>query len=237
MSIAEINWQSYLSQDSDIPPDVFFLLKGEDEGSDRQTFGAHKVLISGVSPVFKGMFFGPAKETSEVIEVKETTPEAFETMINYIYNPPGGEPFNLNQIGCPQKLFELLTLANRYQVCNLATMTSDALGNLTITRENMIFTATVAKNYKTAFHDVSMKLLMKCLKFLLDATRGAGDIYALISETVDNIPGASLDILRELIEVGNATLQLEGICDKLWYFDLLQIHQILFCRVGQLGLL
>ena len=214
MSIAEVNWMPYLSQDSDLPPDVFFLVKGEGEGGDEKTIGAHKLLLSGVSPVFKGMFFGPVKETAEVIEVKESTPEAFGTMINFIYNPPGRDPFNLNQIGCPQKLFELLYLANRYQVCKLATMTSDALGTLAITRENMIFTATVAKNYKTAFDDLSTKLLMKCLKFLLDTTRGAGDIYALITETVDNFPGANLDILRELIEVGNATRQLEGISDK-----------------------
>ena len=214
MSIAEINWQNFLSPDSDLPPDVAFLVKGgEDEGGEGQsrTIRAHRLFLSGVSPVFKGMFFGPMKDTAEVIEVKETTPEAFDTMINYIYNPPDGDPFNLNHIRCPQKLFELLTLANKYQVLNLAAIASDTLGNLAITRENMIFTATVAKNYKGTFDDLSTKLLMKCLKFLLDTTRGSGDIYALIKETVDNFPGANLDVLRDLIEVGNVTLQPEGI--------------------------
>ena len=210
MSIAEINWQTFLSQDSDLPPDVFFLVKEEDEGGDGQTIGAHRLFLSGVSPVFRGMFFGPLKEAGQVIEVNETTPEAFDTMINYIYNPPGGDPFNLNHIRCPQKLFELLTLANRYHVLNLAKMTSDTLGTLAITRENMIFAATVAKNYKRAFDDLGTKLLMRCLKFLFHTTRGASDIYALIMQTVDNFPGANLDVLRELIEVGNVTLQLEG---------------------------
>ena len=161
--------------------------------------------------MFRRMFFGPMKETAENVEVKETTPEAFEAMIKYIYNPPGGETFNLDHIGCPQKLFELLILANKYQIMSLAAMTSDALGRLTITRENMIFTATVAKNYKEAFDDVSTKVLVKCLKFLFDTTSGAGDILSLIKETVEHFPGASLDILRELMDVGNATLQLPGI--------------------------
>ena len=103
--------------------------------------------------------------------------EAFDTMINYIYNPLGGERFNLNHLGCPQKLFELLTVAQKYQILNLTTMTSDALESLTVIRENVIFTATVAKNFKTAFDDVSTKLLVKCLKFFFDTTSGAGDIY------------------------------------------------------------
>ena len=76
----------------------------------------------------------------------------------------------------------------------------------------MVFTATVAKNYKgTLFDDLSSKLTMKCLKFLFDTTSGGRDICGLIKKTVDNFPGANLDILRELIDVGSATLQLPGI--------------------------
>ena len=89
-------------------------------------------------------------------------------------------------------------------------MASDALESLTITRGNMIFTATLARNYKEVFDDLSSKLIMKCLKILFDTTCG-GDICALINETVDNFPGANLGILRELIDVGSETLQLPGI--------------------------
>ena len=41
------------------------------------------------------------KEAAEVVEVKETTPEAFGTMITFIYNPLGGDRFGKNNIGCP----------------------------------------------------------------------------------------------------------------------------------------
>ena len=212
MSVFETDWQSFLSPGSNLPPDVLFLVKDEDsEDGQSKTIAAHRFLLAGVSPAFRAMFFGPMTETREVVEVKETTFEAFDTMVKYIYNPPGGDTFNLDQIGCPQKLFEVLTLANKYQVLKLSMMTSDALESLAITRENMIFAATVAKNYQgTLFDDLSSKLTMKCLKFLFDTTSGGGDICALIKETVDNFPGANLDILRDLIDVGSATLQLPG---------------------------
>ena len=211
MSISKINWHNFLSPDSDLPPDVFFLIEDVESGGESKTIGAHRLFLAGVSPVFKGMFFGPMKDTAEVVEVKETTHEAFDTMIKYIYHPPGADPFNLNHIRCPQKLFELLALANKYQILDLATMISDILGSLTITRENMIFTATVAKNYKRSFDDLSTKLSMKCLKFLFDTTNGAGDICSLIEATEENFPGANLEILRDLIDVKNSTLGASGI--------------------------
>ena len=211
MSAAETNWQSFLAPDSDLPPDVFFLVNDEENRGESPTIGAHKFILAGVSPVFRGMFYGPLKEEREVVEVKETTYEAFDTLVKYIYHPPGGPPFNLNQINCPQKLFELLTLATKYQMLKLATLTSDALESLTLNRENMIFTATVAKNYKEVFCDLSTKMTLKCLKFLIETTSSGGDVCALIKETAENFPAANLDILRELIDVGGAILQLPGI--------------------------
>ena len=210
MSIAETDLRVFLSKDSDLPPDVIFLVQGEDgENGGGEEIGAHRLFLAAVSPVFRGMFFGLIRETAEVIEVKETTPEAFNTMIRYVYKPPGDD-FNLNHISCPQKLFELLTLADKYQISSLATMTADALKSLSITRDNMIFTATVGKNYRNAFEDVSTRVLEKCVKFLYETTSGAADVFALINETVANFPSANLDILRYLMDV-NASLQPPGL--------------------------
>ena len=206
MSLAENDWQSFLSPDSDLPPDVFFLVKDREDGESKR-IGAHRFLLASVSPVFRGMFYGPVREMGEVVEVVDTTAQAFDAMINYIYYPA----FNLSHIRCPQKLFELLSLGDKYQILKLFKLTSEALENLDIARENMIFTASVAKNYKEIFNDLSIKLTLKCLKFLLDKTSGGGkDICALIKDTVDHFPEANLDILRELIEVGDQTLQLRG---------------------------
>ena len=209
----ETNWQAFLSQDSGLPPDEFFRIKenGEEaEENNGKIARAHKFLLAGTSPVFLQQFFGPMKDTGEVLEVKDTTPEAFDTMLRYIYKLPGEDTFSLEETDCPQKLFELLELAERYQIPNLAKVTSKALENLSITRENMIFTATVATKFKNIFDDLCNKLLMKCLEWLFQTTNGAGDIFALIMETKKNFPGASLDILQELLRVGNETLQVPG---------------------------
>ena len=207
MAVVDTNWKTFLSADSSLPPDVFFLVKGGGEGDKR--IGAHKFLLAGTSPVFNREFTGPMKETQEVIPVKNTTPEAFDTMINYIYKLPGGETFNLAT--CAQKLFELFELAERYQIPNLQTIISSALETLDIRRENMIFTATVAKNYKGMFGDLSKKVLLKCLEFLFQTTRGAGDILALIVETKNSFPEANMEIFHELTDVGNEILQVPGI--------------------------
>ena len=210
----ETNWGAFLSQDSELPPDVSFCIKEDDEDGGK-IFRAHKLLLAGVSPVFRQQFFGPMKDTEEVVEVEETTSEAFDTMLSYIYKLPGKDTFTLGKKDC-QKLFELLTLARKYMIPNLETVTLIAIEALAITRENMIFTATVATKYKKIFDDVCNKLLVKCLEWLFETTKGAGDIFALIMETKNNFPEASLDILHELLSVGNESLQVPGSYNQ-WY--------------------
>ena len=203
MSIVETDWGAFLAPDSDIRPDVIFRVEGaSDEGQTHvKNIAAHRIFLAGVSPVFMGMFYGPLKEEHEVVDVKDISPEAFENMIKFIYNPREGTMFNLEEVNCPQKLFESLAVADKYQINRLPTLVMSALENLVIGRGNMIFAATTAKNYKHSFDELSTKVLLKCLKFFLD-TKGGLDVCALIQETVDNFPGASLDILREMLMLG-----------------------------------
>ena len=76
----DINWKTFLSPDSTLPPDVTFLVKGGDEGD--KEIRAHKFLLAGTSPVFNRQFFGPIKNTRKIMGVKDTTQEAFVSMIN-----------------------------------------------------------------------------------------------------------------------------------------------------------
>ena len=151
------------------------------------------------------MLFGPLKEIGEVIEVKETFPEVFSAMISYIYKTPG-DKFTLNDIRFPQYLFELMTVADKYEILNLTALISEALGSLAISHENLLFSATVAKQYRPLFEDVSKRLMLRCLNFVT-----TNDGLTLISKTKKNFPEASLDILNDLLNVGKETFQLAGI--------------------------
>ena len=213
VAIVDTDWQNFLLPGSDIPPNVCFLVKDATDGASgcSESIGAHKLLLAGSSPVFRGQFFGPMKETGEVVEVNDTRPEAFGTMMRYIYRSPGATTFTLAAISCPQELIEVHELANRYQILGLKDMTDRALDTLVITRDNMIFTASIAEKYKnTEFEEISKKLQMRCLKFLYDTTSGAHDMVALIQKTKESFPDADLNILCELINLGNVELGLQG---------------------------
>eukprot|EP00092_Neocalanus_flemingeri_P053313 GFUD01062612.1.p1 GENE.GFUD01062612.1~~GFUD01062612.1.p1 ORF type:complete len:112 (-),score=21.25 GFUD01062612.1:3-338(-) len=63
------NWSQVLDATFGIPTDVAFNIMEEDDNEDnRQDYiPAHKYFLAMVSPVFKTMFFGLAKETREVV--------------------------------------------------------------------------------------------------------------------------------------------------------------------------
>jgi len=167
MAFAVTDWKAFLSPDSEFPPDVCFLLTGED-GNSTLAIRAHKWPLAGVSPVFMKQFFGPKQDERELIDVEKTTAEAFQTMIDFIYSKTssragGQEAFSLKSISCPQKLYELLEVSDRYQVLGLKSLAKEGLHNFNVTRENGMFAATVANKYMVLFEDLSMSLSMKCL--------------------------------------------------------------------------
>ena len=205
MAIVDTDWKTFLSPDSDLPPDVSFLVTEDEKNS--KTVKAHRWALAGVSPVFRAQFCGPMKDEQEVIEVKKTTAEAFQTLVDFIYRHPRQDAFLINNTDCPQKLFELLELAERYQVYDLKNVVDESLRNFVVTRENMVFAATVARNYKVQFEDTSVTLSMKCLKFLRATTKDSDDVFDLIGDTMNSFPGASLDILLELKKVKDENMQ------------------------------
>ena len=201
MAIVELDsWHKLLSPESEFPPDVFFLVKGDDEIMENvagKQIAAHKIFLTGVSPVFMSMLCGPLKEEGEVIEVRGTTAEAFTTMINYIYKAPGPF-FNQNRIHCPQKLFELLEIAERFEILSMKReLISDVLESLTITMSNVIFVATIATEYRRIFDEVSIKLLTKCLKILLKQIEG-GDTWTSFWTLVNN--GKEVPPMKERLD-------------------------------------
>ena len=196
MAVRFANWGSFLSEESEVPPDVFFLVHEEDGGSAR--IGAHRLLLAGVSPVFKRMFFGPMKETKEVMEVEDTSAKAVRAMIDYIYGPADDVAIR-EAIKDISSLFELYALADMYDILNLKTKIMVYLYDLEVTKETLVSTATIANSFRRIFTDLSEDLMMRCLKLYL----------ALEDADKEGFPG-DLGIFDELMKVGISTLQLTG---------------------------
>ena len=194
-----VDWKIFLSPDCDIPPDVSFLVNDK-------TIRAHSKLLGAVSRVFRQQLFGPMKDDKEEIKVEMTTAEAFQTMIDFIYGRAGQDTFNLDNIKCPQKLFEVLELAERYEILDLKTSVMKALESFVVTRDKMILSANVAINNKVLFEDFSVILFTKCLKFLQDTAKNPHDMSSLIEDTLSSFPGVSPDILLELRRVKDEKL-------------------------------
>ena len=165
----------------------------------RPVVSAHKFLLAGASPVFRRQFLGSLKESSDVVLIKDTTFEAFATMINYLYNPPG-KSFSLSHMKCPQGLCEIYNIAERYQLENLKLIVYAVLTALPISSENLLFAAGTAKRWYV-FPNVSEMLLEKCATFLAEKMKTAEDVFKLMLLTKESYPDADPDLLQELLRM------------------------------------
>ena len=93
------------------------------EGSSYQVLKAHSYILASASPIFQAMLFGPLAlplQPPQVIPIKETTPEAFTALLQYIYQ------WQLPH-GSPAHLLEVCNLAHRYHLQTLQTACEDKL--------------------------------------------------------------------------------------------------------------
>jgi len=56
----------------------------------KKSFNAHKMVLAARSDVFDAMFYGPLKETSDVIHLPDCDPDAFKYVLNFVYTDAMG---------------------------------------------------------------------------------------------------------------------------------------------------
>merc|ERR1711990_1381745 len=93
----------------------------------------------------------------------------------------------MNDIDCPQLLCQMLNLAERYQYTEFRVEVTDALEKLTVTSQNLMFTATTAKNY-AIFEDVSSMLIQKCGEFLKTKVSTSEDVFNFLLTSYSTFP-------------------------------------------------
>merc|ERR1712179_650979 len=158
--------------------------EGYDKGvkTVRGEIQAHKNILAASSSVFQGMFYGPMKESKDVIVVKETTAEAFKRLIEYIYHV---------DIECKDislvELYDIVNLAELYDMPNLTEELINQMENIPLSMDNLVDLATTASEY-SQFEEVTNCVLMSCAKFLQKTINDPADRldFALTQYTSGN---------------------------------------------------
>ena len=159
MSLKGILWSSYLGPSPPLPYDVIFNII--EEGKITGSIGAHRYLLSTCSPVLCTEFFGLLADRGRVIDIKETRFHAFRYLVDYIY----GINRKLEIDKEAQELFEILNIAERYDVQKLKENMIERLNAMQICAKNVMEVARVAEVYYH-FNTVSDSILSSCSKLL-----------------------------------------------------------------------
>ena len=133
------------------------------EGNAQGRVWANKFVLSLVSPVFRTSFGSDnADQKSEVIRTKETTKAAFQALIDFIYR----QEVEFEQMTA-QELFDLLDLAEYYNITELNTILNKQLANLPIAEdmEKVLQVARIAENF-ALFEEASKAVFANCAKVL-----------------------------------------------------------------------
>ena len=156
--MASINSNECLGQiypDEELPPkDVKFKIMepgviGEKNGVVREV-KAHKLMLARASPIFKNMFYGSAREYKDSeITLKDTTKNAFQIMVNVIYNVA-----TMKDSLRSKSLFEVfavLYLVKKYKIPKLLKSVREYLTAWPITAMNVRNVAEISLMYSEAF--------------------------------------------------------------------------------------
>ena len=119
MTLKNVCWMKFLSNDTDLPRDVTFKFyekrkKPEEEIRFVGDIKAHKFLLSSCSEVFKQTFFNSSNRHNEVT-IEDSSLSAFKIMIDFIY----GRFPKLRGRDDICEIFEIENLADQYRIAGL----------------------------------------------------------------------------------------------------------------------
>ena len=172
-----------LSTASSIPGDVKFNVVDQ-EDKVVASFEAHKIIIALHSDHFKNIFFGSGtlfeENVENVVVIKDTTREAFEDFLGFNYEKKVEfEQKNLIE------LYEILNLAERYQVKELKEKVCEFIKNFPLSLDNVANIAAAALEF-VHFPPVSHQLYSKCVDFLGAQFTDAKSVLDFVQRNDDN---------------------------------------------------
>ena len=206
MTCSTINWAKLLLAECNVKTDISFSINndieiGDNENEKNKFIKAHKLILAAISPVFEKMFYGPMKETREVIPIEDSTEYSFQCLIDIIYKK------EINSCNLESKsfttLFEIMYLAEKYQIKEIFNIISEKISHNILNDMTVMDVAAVAETY-TQFEVVSKSLFNKCVLHIDKMLETKDDIIKLLEDDTDN----KIDIhlfKRILIAIGKST--------------------------------
>ena len=171
-----------LATSSNIPTDITFKVvdKGEQVVA---KFEAHKMIVALHSDHFRNAFYGSGtkfKEGTEgVIVIKETTKEAFEDFLGFLYEKK--IDFKTKNL---EELYEILNLAERYQVDELKVRVTEVFKNFPVTLDNVVEVAATTELF-SHFEVPSKDLYSRCVALMEEKFETAGSLVHFIQSNED----------------------------------------------------
>ena len=141
---------------TEIPYDITFVI--EECGSKVM---AHKFIMAMGSPVCIKQFYGELRENKDEIIIKNTTKEAFVTMVDLFY----GKEVDLATKSI-EKLFDIANMAEKYQVDALKKKLEEAALKYSLYDTNdVVIVGAIAEKF-CQFEYLANAIQMRCSKFL-----------------------------------------------------------------------
>ena len=179
------NWSllpSLLSTSTTIPTNITFKVVDK-EDQVVANLEAHKMIVGLHSDHFKNALYGSGvnfKEDREgIMVIKETTKDAFEDFLGFLYKKK--IDFKSKNLG---ELFEILNLAERYQVRELKDMTVEVFKNIPIAMDNVVDMAATAEEF-SHFDAMSKAVYSRCVAFIEGQFTNAQSVIEFIQRNED----------------------------------------------------
>ena len=149
------------------------------------TLEGHKIIIALHNDHFKNAFFGSGikfKEEEEgIMVIKETTWAAFEDFVGFFYEK--NIKFEKKTL---RELFEILNLAERYQVNELKEKVSGFIDNFPLSIDNVVEVAATTQEF-SHFEIASQDLYANCSSFVQVKLNSLKSVLNFVQKNEDEV--------------------------------------------------
>jgi len=236
--LKNVNWSDlYCNGEKDplIAGDVTFKVVDLRAEDDVKYFEAHKLLLATVSPVFKEKLLEDADQEEKPLSggsifVEGTTPRAFETMLKHLYcvDSKLTDFMNVSDGAALASLFDVLVLADKYQLEELIKTCEDIITTSVLITEENLFTVMRLSSASSRFMYVNSSLKESCKKFVNEKVNKHGYDFLQVLLAQPNYNADAFQEICSMKEDRKRKRELDDDCNDSGMSELSQTNSSIF---------